>query len=93
METETEITTKRINKPNWIIDYWRHAMGWVYMAICICDFIIFPILWSYFQYNIKSQLTPWSPLTLQAGGLLHFSMCGVLGITSFSKSKEKISGL
>ncbi|MFN9957295.1 MAG: hypothetical protein ACK55I_29675, partial [bacterium] len=23
---------------------WRPAMGWTYMAVCICDFILFPIL-------------------------------------------------
>ena len=29
---------------HWIKAYWRPAMGWLYMAICFVDFILFPLL-------------------------------------------------
>ena len=29
---------------DWMQSKWRPAMGWMYMVVCIFDFIIFPIL-------------------------------------------------
>ena len=69
---------------------WRPAMAWMYMAICILDFAIFPILWSILQAVKDGQVTSqWQPLTLQGAGLFHLAMGAVLGITSWTRGQEK----
>lgn len=78
---------------DWINKKWRPAMGWMYMAVCICDFIIFPVAWSIFQaVSAGSVTTPWQPLTLQGAGLFHLAMGAVLGITAYGRTREKIEG-
>lgn len=78
---------------DWINKKWRPAMGWMYMAVCICDFIIFPVAWSIFQaVSEGSVTTPWQPLTLQGAGLFHLAMGAVLGITAYGRTREKIEG-
>lgn len=79
-------------KETWLNNKWRPAMGWVYMVTCVTDFIIFPILWALFQAHLgQSPLNPWEPLTLQGAGLYHMAMGAILGITAWSRGKEKIS--
>jgi hypothetical protein len=34
---------------DWINKKWRPVMGWVYMATCTADFVLFPVLWSALQ--------------------------------------------
>jgi hypothetical protein len=83
----------RIRKEEtWFYSTWRPAMAWVYMAIVVSDFIIFPILWSILQ-AIKSGVVTnqWNPLTLLNGGLFHIAMCSVLGVTAWSRGKENLS--
>jgi hypothetical protein len=78
---------------DWMNSKWRPAMGWLYMAVCAFDFILFPILWSLLQSashgTINSQ---WQPLTLQGAGLFHIAMGAVLGITAYGRSREKMAG-
>jgi len=31
---------------DWFKKTWRPSMGWMYMAVCVFDFIFFPIAWS-----------------------------------------------
>jgi hypothetical protein len=76
----------------WINSKWRPAMGWAYMGICIFDFFVAPILWSILQATQKGNVTePWTPLTLQGAGLFHLSMGAILGITAWSRGKEKMT--
>lgn len=78
---------------DWINKKWRPAMGWMYMLVCMCDFTIFPILWSLLQALSKGQVTSqWQPLTLQGAGLFHIAMGAVLGIAAYGRTKEKIEG-
>jgi len=78
---------------DWINKKWRPCMGWMYMAVCISDFMIFPIAWSVFQaVSHGSVTTPWQPITLQGAGLFHISMGAVLGIAAYGRTKEKIEG-
>ena len=68
-------------------------MGWLYMATCLFDFILFPILWSILQALTKGSVTmQWQPLTLQGAGLYHIAMGAVLGIAAYGRTQEKISG-
>jgi hypothetical protein len=78
---------------HWVNRRWRPAMGWLYMATCMFDFIIFPILWSVLQALTKGSVTvQWQPLTLQGAGLYHIAMGAVLGIAAYGRTREKISG-
>jgi hypothetical protein len=72
---------------------WRPMMGWMYMAVCVCDFIIFPVAWSVLQAMSKGSVTtPWQPLSLQGAGLFHIAMGAVLGIAAYGRTQEKIQG-
>lgn len=76
---------------HWVNTKWRPAMGWMYMVVCITDFIIFPVLWSLLQAVFKGNVTEqWQPLTLQGAGLFHLAMGAVLGIAAYGRTKEKI---
>jgi len=79
-------------KEDWMNSKWRPAMGWIYMATCTADFILFPILWSLLQAMLKQPVTQWQPLTLQGAGLYHIAMGAVLGIAAMGRTQEKIAG-
>jgi hypothetical protein len=76
---------------DWINKKWRPVMGWVYMATCTADFVLFPVLWSILQTLQGGQVTSqWQPLTLQGAGLYHIAMGAVLGIAAYGRTKEKL---
>jgi len=77
---------------DWVNNKWRPMMGWMYMSICLFDFMIAPILWSVIQAlgNGGKVELQWQPLTLQGAGLFHVAMGAVLGITAFGRTKEKL---
>lgn len=69
-------------------------MAIVYMAIILFDFIVFPIFWSLIQvYGSGSVAIQWNPMTLLSGGVFHAAMGAVLGITAWTRGKEKIERL
>ena len=80
-------------KEDWMNSKWRPMMGWMYMIVCITDFVLFPVLWSMVQAihggNVTSQ---WNPITLQGAGLFHLAMGAVLGIAAFGRTQEKMVG-
>jgi hypothetical protein len=88
----TKVTSTQ-NHEDWMNKKWRPMMGWMYMLVCTCDFVIFPILWSLHQAishgNVSSQ---WSPITLQGAGLFHVALGAILGIAAFGRTQEKIAG-
>jgi len=76
---------------DWINKKWRPVMGWVYMATCTADFVVFPILWSVLQAVQGGQVSSqWNPITLQGAGLYHIAMGAVLGIAAYGRTKEKL---
>ena len=80
-------------KEDWMNSKWRPMMGWMYMIVCMCDFVVFPVLWSLLQAVMKvAQMTQWNPLTLQGAGLFHIAMGAVLGIAAFGRTQEKLGG-
>jgi len=85
------------NNESWMNKRWRPLMGYMYMAVCVFDFIIFPILWAVIQFWESSvandAFRQWNPLTLQGAGLFHMAMGAVLGIAAFGRTKEKIEGV
>lgn len=68
-------------------------MGWMYMVVCMADFVVFPILWSIVQVHgggeVKAQ---WVPITLQGAGLFHIAMGAILGIAAYGRTQEKMAG-
>lgn len=83
--------TKMIASKDFMTRKWRPMMAFVYMATCIADFIIFPILWSLLQAYSNGQVTSqWQPLTLQGAGFFHIAMGAVLGIAAYGRTKEKL---
>lgn len=79
-------------KEDWMNSKWRPMMGWMYMLICTMDMVVFPVLWSLLQTITHTQITQWSPLTLQGAGLFHIAMGAVLGIAAFGRTQEKLGG-
>ena len=81
---------------DWMQSRWRPAMGWMYMAVCVFDFIIFPILWAVVQFWENSvandAFRQWNPLTLQGAGLFHMAMGAVLGVAAYGRTQEKVAG-
>ena len=96
MTTQTEyenMSAAEKKKEDWMNTKWRPMMGWLYMAVCAFDFVIFPILWSILHAVLHaSTITQWQPLTLQGAGLFHIAMGAVLGIAAFGRTQEKLNG-
>lgn len=78
---------------DWMSSKWRPMMGWMYMAVCIFDFILFPIAWSVGLAMLRLPVTEWNPLTLQGAGLFHMAMGAVLGVAAWSRGQEKITAM
>ena len=89
---DADVLVKNTNE-DWINKKWRPVMGWMYMVVCVCDFTLFPVLWSVLQALSHGQVTSqWQPVTLQGAGLFHVAMGAVLGIAAYGRTKEKVAG-
>jgi hypothetical protein len=81
-------------KEDWMNAKWRPMMGWMYMGICLFDFVLAPIFWTSIQAVFHGGInTQWQPLTLQGGGLFHVAMGAVIGISAYGRTKEKLEGV
>lgn len=83
---------QEVKSEDWMQKKWRPAMGWMYMVVCICDMVLFPVAWSILQASLKQPITQWNPLTLQGAGLFHLAMGAVLGIAVWGRTQEKVAG-
>jgi hypothetical protein len=92
-EEVKQLSESEKKKEDWMNSKWRPMMGWLYMATCTFDFVIFPVLWSLLQAVTKAgAITQWQPLTLQGAGLYHIAMGAVLGLAAFGRTQEKLAG-
>ena len=81
-------------KEDWMNAKWRPMMGWMYMFVCVFDFVLAPIGWTSIQALFHGGInTQWQPLTLQGGGLFHVAMGAVIGISAYGRTKEKLEGV
>ena len=81
------------HKEDWMNAKWRPMMGWMYMLVCTCDFVIFPVLWALYHVMFHTgQTSQWQPLTLQGAGLFHMAMGAIIGVAAFGRTQEKIAG-
>ena len=91
--SEKAMSASEKKKEDWMNSKWRPMMGWMYMAVCMADFVLFPVLWSLVQtLHGGSVQTQWSPITLQGAGLFHMAMGAILGIAAFGRTQEKMAG-
>lgn len=85
---------KKINdidlNEGWIRSAWRPAMAWQYFVVCLFDFLFAPILSAFYAGYTGTELITWEPLTLSNGGLYHLAMGAIVGVTSWSRGREKI---
>lgn len=92
--TEIPTDTPDVQEEHWLNSKWRPAMGWMYLCVCVFDFVIAPILWSLLQAIYKGQVTSqWQPLTMQGAGLFHLSMGAIIGISAYGRTQEKVAGV
>ena len=98
VSVDKEIVDQQIKQEeeHWVKAYWRPAMGWLYMAICMMDFIIFPVISMFLPVvykgvGITANYTAWQSLTLSNGGLIHLAFGAILGVTSFMRGQEKLA--
>lgn len=81
---------------DWMTKKWRPMMAMMYMICCLCDFAIFPIMFTIVQFwetaVQNDAFRQWVPITLQGGGLFHVAMGAVLGVSAFGRTQEKIAG-
>jgi hypothetical protein len=91
--SEVEKSESAKKNEDWMNAKWRPMMGWMYMVVCFCDFVIFPVLWSALHAVLHSaNMTQWQPLTLNGAGLFHIAMGAVLGIAAMGRTQEKLAG-
>lgn len=81
---------------DWMTKKWRPMMAMMYMICCLCDFAIFPIMFTIVQFwetqAANDAFRQWVPITLQGGGLFHVAMGAVLGVSAYGRTQEKING-
>ena len=99
IELETKQWQAQLDKESehWMKAMWRPAMGWLYMAMCAFDFILFPlitIILPIIQHNIGINMpyNEWKSLTLSNGGLIHLAFGAILGVAAYTRGQEKIAG-
>jgi len=93
VEDYAKMSDSAKKKEDWMNAKWRPMMGWMYMVVCVADFVIFPILWSLIQVHGDGKVeSQWMPITLQGAGLFHIAMGAILGIAAYGRTQEKMSG-
>lgn len=84
---------KLITEDNWLKSHWRPLSAYVYLLICIMDFIGFPLLTMVLPTWLNLPYTPWKSLTLEGGGLIHMAFGAILGVSAWTRGSEKVAGI
>ena len=77
-----------LSSETWYKHSWRPTTAWVYLLICLFDFLIAPILTGIFYAKYGGTYVAWKPITLAEGGMFHLAFGAILGVTSWSRGKE-----
>jgi hypothetical protein len=95
---DDEVVKEQMSKEqeHWVKAYWRPAMGWLYMLICLCDFVIFPAVAMFLPVffkglGVQMAYTAWVSLTLSNGGLIHMAFGAILGVAAYGRTQEKVA--
>jgi hypothetical protein len=91
-EEQKVLSASEQKKEDWMNSKWRPLMGYMYMLVCIMDFVVFPVLWSLVQAVHGGQVSSqWQPITLQGAGLFHMAMGAIIGVAAFGRTQEKLA--
>lgn len=94
MAKEQKVEKKK--DEDWMTKKWRPMMAMMYMTCCLCDFALFPIMFTIVQFwetqAANDAFRQWVPITLQGGGLFHVAMGAVLGVSAYGRTQEKVAG-
>lgn len=93
IELETKQWEKEFGKQeeHWMKAYWRPGMAWLYMIICLVDFVIFPVVAMFLPIIFKTPYVAWQSLSLSNGGLIHMAFGAILGVAAYGRTQEKVS--
>ena len=98
VELDTKLAEHQMEKQNehWVKSYWRPAMGWLYMLICLVDFVVFPAMMMFLPvilkgFGVQVPYTAWQSLTLSNGGMIHLAFGAILGVSAWSRGQEKLT--
>lgn len=78
-----------VEEEGWIRKYWRPMMAWQYFAVCLCDFIIFPLVAVWYAHHGGSEWN-YQPLTLKEGGFYHIAMGIIVGVSAWTRGEENV---
>lgn len=96
MTTKVEKVEKAKDE-DWMTKKWRPLMAMMYMFCCLCDFALFPVMFTIVQFwelqAANDAFRQWVPITLQGGGLFHVAMGAVLGVSAYGRTQEKVAGV
>jgi len=91
-----EVKVEKKTDEDWMTKKWRPMMAMMYMTCCLCDFALFPIMFTIVQFwetqAANDAFRQWVPITLQGGGLFHVAMGAVLGVSAYGRTQEKVAG-
>jgi hypothetical protein len=91
-----EVKVEKKTDEDWMTKKWRPMMAMMYMTCCLFDFALFPIMFTVVQFwevqAANDAFRQWVPITLQGGGLFHVAMGGVLGVSAYGRTQEKVAG-
>jgi hypothetical protein len=94
---EPPVTEAQQKAEDWMTSKWRPMMAVTYMIINICDFVLFPILFSIIQFweteASNDAFRQWQSMTLQNGGFIHISFMAILGISAWTRGQEKVESI
>lgn len=114
MSASNESHTDQLPREKWFVKYWRPAAAWVYLTICVFDFMIMPAYYVRSQSNwdhiweMSMKLRPedqlqavvqltkrtnWDPITLQEGSFFHIAFGAIVGVSAWSRGREKLAGV
>lgn len=92
-DNTNEIESKTIHE-DWLQRRWRPLIAGMYLIVCLCDFVIFPVLWGILQAMAGGTVeTQWIPLTLSGAGMFHISIGAILGVAAYGRTQEKLAGV
>lgn len=83
------ISDPEIAHEGWFTNRWRPAMAWLFAGLVVYDFMVMPIFWLFLIKLVGGPFSTWTPLSLQSGGLVYMVFGVVLGLYTYTRSREK----
>ena len=84
-------TESNIQEESWYTARWRPTAAYVYLAICLFDFLLAPIGMPFISLLTHTTNVVWVPLTTTGGSIFHLSFGAIIGISAYGRTREKIA--